>query len=162
MIRRPPRFTLSSSSAASDVYKRQQYIVSSRAQASKRQRITLSAVMFGFVIAVILGVLAWNQRNIAVDESQMRATAQIQAEHAESTAVQEAFARSTQQAIAVEQKGIAEEQGNAAEARQLAALSLNYLDSELDVALLLSIEGERKDSNYLTQGSMLTLSLIHI
>ncbi len=56
-----------------------QYILVSRAQATRRQRRTLVGVAMGLVVALALGVLAWTQRNVAVSESHMRATAQQEA-----------------------------------------------------------------------------------
>lgn len=126
-----------------------QYILASRTQATRRQRRTLFGVAFGLVVAVVLGILAWTQRNVAVSESQMRATAQVEAENAEATAVEEAFSRATQQAIAEEQRIIAELKG-------LAALSLSKQNqTQFNVALLLAIEGLRKQVNNDTKSAML-------
>ena len=92
------------------------------------------------VVAVGLGILAWTQRNLAVEEGYARATAQVEAE-------QEADARATQQSIAEEQRDIAEEQRSIAEtqmkiaeSRQLAAQGDLQMDSHLDLAFLLKVE----------------------
>lgn len=125
-----------------------QYIVASRTQATRRQRRTMTGVLVGMVVAVLLGILAWTQRNVAISESYIRATAQVQAEHAEATAVQESYFRATQQAIAEEQRNIAESKG-------LAASSLSTKDTDIDLSLLLAIEGLNKQVNYDTKNAML-------
>lgn len=126
-----------------------QYILASRTEATRRQRLTLSGVVLGLVVAIALGILAWTQRNVAVSESQMRATAQVQAEEAEATAIEEAYSRATQQAIA-------EAQTITAQSRQLAANAINFASTRLDLATLLSIEGFRTEDNFLTRGSLIS------
>ncbi|MCD6576867.1 MAG: SUMF1/EgtB/PvdO family nonheme iron enzyme [Anaerolineaceae bacterium] len=111
-----------------------QYILKSREDTTRRQRIILVSVTLGLVTSIALGILAWTQRNVAVAEG---------------------FARATQQSIAKEQRDIADEQRVVAEARQLAALSQTYVESNLDLAILLAIEGHQRDPNYLTLGSLL-------
>ncbi|MCB2209827.1 TIR domain-containing protein [bacterium] len=119
-----------------------EYILASRTQATRRQRRTLIGVVVGLVVAIVLGVLAWNQRNIAVSEGQMRATAQMEAE-------EEAHSRATQQAIAEEQRIIAESKG-------LAAQSMSKQNqTHYDVALLLGVEALKKQVNNETKSAML-------
>jgi WD40 repeat protein len=48
-----------------------EYIIASRKAAARRQRITLAAVSFGLVIAIVLAVLAWFQRNEAVRQARI-------------------------------------------------------------------------------------------
>jgi len=110
-----------------------QYILKSREDSTRRQRITLSAVGVGLVVAVGLGILAWTQRNVAVEEGNARATAQAQA--IEERAIAEAA--STQ---AVEQKNEAERQAGLARAGLFSVESLSHLDDQLSLALLLSVE----------------------
>ena len=43
-----------------------EYIIASRKAAARRQRITLGAVTFGFVVAIALAVVAWEKRTEAV------------------------------------------------------------------------------------------------
>ena len=74
------------------------------------------------VVAVGLGILAWTQRDLAV-----------------------------------EQRDIADQQRIEAEARELAALSQVHLETDLDLATLLSIEAHKRVPNYLTQGSLLSV-----
>ena len=45
-----------------------EYIIASRKAATKRQRITLGAVSFGLVVAIVLAVLAWFQRAEAITQ----------------------------------------------------------------------------------------------
>jgi len=110
------------------------YIVASRTAATRQQRRMLIGVAAALVVALALGVLAWTQRNAAV--------------RAEATAVAEANSRSTQQAIA-------EEQTISAQSRELAALSGNLLEEELDLGILLAIESFNKSESYITRGSVM-------
>lgn len=48
-----------------------QYIIASRKAAARRQRITLGAVTFGLVIALVLAVLAFYQRNLAEERRRL-------------------------------------------------------------------------------------------
>src|SRR5436309_3731745 len=43
-----------------------EYIIASRKAAARRQRITLGAVSFGFVVAIALAIVAWGKRTEAV------------------------------------------------------------------------------------------------
>jgi tetratricopeptide (TPR) repeat protein len=43
-----------------------EYIIASRKAATRRQRITLGAVSFGLVVAIVLAIVAWSQRTEAV------------------------------------------------------------------------------------------------
>ena len=44
-----------------------EYIIFSRKAAARRLRVTLGAVAFGAVVAIVLAILAWNQRTKALD-----------------------------------------------------------------------------------------------
>lgn len=57
-----------------------EYVVASRKAESGRQRVTLSAVTFGLVVAIVLGMLAWSQRNEATfqaDQARQQARAAL-------------------------------------------------------------------------------------
>ncbi len=71
-----------------------EYLLAARQAASRRQRVTLGAVFVGLLVAVVLGALAWTQRNEAVREGNRRATA-------EAVAVGESYTRATAEAVAV-------------------------------------------------------------
>src|SRR5882724_4729794 len=57
-----------------------EYIIASRKAAARRQRITLGAVTFGFVVAIVLAVLAWFQRNEAVSQANIALARQLAAQ----------------------------------------------------------------------------------
>ena len=132
-----------------------EFILKSREDATRRQRRTLMGVGAALVVAVGLGILAWTQRNLAVEEGYARATAQYEA-------IAEADARATQQAIAEEQRDIAEEQRSIAEtqmkiaeSRQLAAQGDVQMESHLDLALLLNVESCRAAQTLECQSGLL-------
>jgi WD40 repeat protein len=57
-----------------------EYIIASRKAAARRQRITLGAVTFGLVVALVLAVLAFYQRNIAEDRRRVAEARQLEAQ----------------------------------------------------------------------------------
>jgi WD40 repeat protein len=128
-----------------------QFILRSREDATRRQRMTLIGVGIGLVVAVVLGIVAWTQRNVAVAEGYARATAQNEAE-------EEAIARATQQAIAEEQRNIALEQRDAIITSQLAAQGLIEADRRFDLGILLGLEADRRAEGALwTRGNILEI-----
>jgi len=96
-----------------------QYILKSREDSTRRQRITLGSVGVGLLLSIGLGILAWTQRNVAVSEGNARATAQSEAESAQAEA---------------------ERQARLAQAGLYSVESLSHLDDQLSLALLLSVE----------------------
>ncbi len=124
-----------------------QFVLASRQDADRRQRITLGAVLVGLVIAIVLAIVAFNQsqiaqanalaeaeaRGTAVAESYTRATAEANAIHQKATAE----AAST---LAVQQRDEAQHQSRLALAGKLAAQSQLLFKDQLDLALLLSVE----------------------
>jgi len=106
-----------------------EYITAGRRAATTRQRVILGAVTFGLIVAVVLALLAWGQRNIALQQREAAVAAQA-------TAVAEAQVRATAQAVAEEQRQIAL-------ARQLAAqaeLTRNQGAGSLPLSVLLAVE----------------------
>ena len=85
-------------------------------KARQRQRLVIWTVGIGLAVALVLGVVAWGQRNQYLGETHVRATAQA----------------------------VAEEQRNIAFVRQLAAQARNLTTGHIDEALLLSIEADRR------------------
>ncbi|MFO7943973.1 MAG: TIR domain-containing protein [Anaerolineales bacterium] len=125
------------------------YILSSRQAANRRQRITLGAVTLGLVISIALGVAAWRQRNQAVTESQARATAQAEAVSERATAQ----AASTQ---SVKQKNEAERQARLARAGFLSVESFSQREDQLDLALLLALEAITQADTMQSRSSLLS------
>jgi len=100
-----------------------QFILKSREDSTRRQRLTLIGVGIGMLVAIVLGVVAWGQRNQYLEETYVRATAQAEAE---------------------QQRNIAEEQRNIAVSRQLSAQALIESDMHFDLAVLLSLESNNR------------------
>ena len=98
-------------------------------KARQRQRWVIWAVCIGLAVAISLGVLALGQRNVAVSQSDKRATAEVNAINQQSTA----------QAASTE----AIDQRNIAVTRQLASEALYQADKQFDLALLLALEADR-------------------
>lgn len=92
-----------------------QYIIASRQSATRRQRTTLGAALVAIMMMAALGILAWTQRNQAVHEGEVRATAEsiavaesTRAVNAESTAVAESTRALNAESTAVGERAIAE------------------------------------------------------
>ena len=119
-----------------------EYILKSREDATRRGRMTLMGVGAALVVAVGLGILAWTQRNLAVEEGYARATQQAVAE-----------AASTQ---AIEQKNEAERQASMAKAGLLSVEALSHLRDNFPLSLLLSIEAVRTAETLQSRSSLLT------
>jgi len=123
------------------------------ARERRRRRLTLSTVGAA-AIFLVLALLAWGQRQTAVDEAHTRATAQAQAEHSQATAVVEAKVRSTaqaqaeySQATAVAEAEVrataqaqAERQARVARIRALAGQAQSVLEQHPQRSLLLALE----------------------
>lgn len=120
---------------------RQQEKLRLEQKARGRQRLVIWAVGIGLVVAVVLGGVAWGQRNQAVSQGNLRATAQADA-------VAESNTRATAEAIAVEQRDIAV-------VRQLAAQARSMTTGHLDEALLIAIEADRRLDLSDARGSLL-------
>lgn len=103
-----------------------EYITASRRAATGRQRVIFGAVTFGLIVAVVLDLLAWGQRNVALD--------------AQATAQAEANARATSQAQAELERDRAEHQARLATSRQLAAQSRAVLKEYPQRSVLLAVE----------------------
>ena len=131
-----------------------QYVLVSRKDADRRQRITLGAVVTGMLIAITLAIVALWQGKLASSNAQL-AQANAQAEsYARATAVGESHTRATAEynainqrataqaasTLAVQQRDEALHQSKLALAGKLAAQSQLLLKDQLDLALLLSIE----------------------
>jgi WD40 repeat protein len=155
-----------------------QYILVSRSASTRRQRVTLGAVLAGLVLAIALGVVAWTQRNLAVSEGHVRATAEANAiaeanqrataqaeavaeSHARATAeaeaIDEAWARATAQVEAEEQRDEAQRQSVIALSKSLSMQALAQMEVQPDLAALLSAEAYSLDDNLQTRGALLTV-----
>lgn len=131
-----------------------QYILASRASTARGQRARLGAVSAGLIIALALAVFAFIQRNDAIDQRNISATAEAKAlaqegialaqadarATAEATAVGEANARATAQVVAETQRDEAARQARIATARQLAAEAEAAVAAYPQRALLLAVE----------------------
>jgi WD40 repeat protein len=140
------------------------FILESRQDASRRQRLTLFGVGTALVVAIGLGILAWTQRNVAVSEGSARATAQAEALQeadtratAQAEAISEANARATAQVEAERQRDEADRQTTIALSRAIALKAIEEQEVQPVLALLLAAEAFRIDDNLQTRSSLLTV-----
>jgi WD40 repeat protein len=119
-------------------------------KATHRQRMVIWAIGIGLIIAAVLGVVAWGQRNQYLAETHVRATAQSQAvDEADSRATAEVVAVHQQRAAevastqAVQQRDEAQHQAKLALASKLAAQSQLLAKEQVDLSLLLSVAASR-------------------
>jgi WD40 repeat protein len=140
-----------------------QYLIASRKDASRRQRLVLGAAVIGLVVTVGLGLTAWTQRNQAVTAGQVRSTAEAVAiaesnarATAEAEAVMEGEMRATAQADAEGKEREALEQRDIAASRQLAAQAIVHMQpDELNVALLFAVQASRIQDTLEVRSSLL-------
>jgi WD40 repeat protein len=138
----------------------------------RRQRMALWAVGVGLMVALVLGTIAWGQRNQYLNETFVRSTAEANAvaeahsrATAEANAVSESYVRATAQAlaedqrvIAVEQRQVAVDQRNIALSRQLASQALlQPANKEIGLGLLLSLEALKHADTIDARSSLLQL-----
>jgi WD40 repeat protein len=143
-----------------------QFVLASRQDVTRRQRTTLGAILAVLSIAIVLGLVAWTQRNAAIRDEHKRATAEVLAveeSHVRATAaiqaVSEAQLRATALSEAETQKLIAEQQRDIALSRQLAAQAMVLLD-EIDLSLLLSVQALKIEDSREARSSLL-YGLLH-
>ncbi|MFO8035832.1 MAG: toll/interleukin-1 receptor domain-containing protein [Anaerolineales bacterium] len=114
------------------------YILASRQARTRNQRLVFSGLAGVLVLALGLSAVAFLQRGIAVEQSQLQATA-------EARAVNEAQIRATAEAVAVAERDAraaavdeTEIQRNIALSQYLASESMNLSSAQLDMKLILS------------------------
>jgi WD40 repeat protein len=118
-----------------------EYLLASRAAATRRQRQTLIAVAAVMILSIGLGIFAWTQRNTAVSESNARATEVVVRQTAQAEAVMEADFRATAQAEAEDAQTLAEEQRDLALSGELTAYADQQLnEGDWDLSLTLAVE----------------------
>jgi len=129
-----------------------EYVLASRKDANRRQRLTLTGVTIALIVSVALGVVALWQRGIAkVNEN----TAIANAQEAEK---QKGIAQENEKtAIANEQEAI--RQAKISLSRQLVAQASNLPASDIDTALLLALAGLKNLDT--TSGRQTIMSLIN-
>lgn len=117
-------------------------------ETTRRQRTAVLAS--GMVVALILSVISFSlyrtsNRNLE------------NANVANTLVAAERNAAETAQAAAEGQRALAEQKTLQAQSGQLAAMALSKLESDFDLAVLLSVEGIRKDENFLSRDGLLTV-----
>lgn len=110
------------------------YILASRKTERKQLRILTGSAILAMIIAIALAFYALSERNAAVRESNVRATAE---------------------AVSAARLIEAERQQGIALSRQLAAQALSQLDTQFDLSLLLSVEANRVANTVEAKGSLL-------
>jgi WD40 repeat protein len=117
-------------------------------KARGRQRLVIWAVGIGLVVSLVMGVVAWGQRNQYLSETHVRATAEVNAVNQQMTAE----AAST---LAVQQSIEAQHQAKIALSGQLSAQSQTQLAHQLDLAMLLAGESYLTADTYHSRSSLL-------
>jgi WD40 repeat protein len=117
---------------------------SQRIEKQQRRRLTIG-LSIGLVIVAILAILAWQQRNLAVSETNAKATALVNVENARATAQLE--------------KEHAEEQALIANSRHLSSVAKTILETRTDLALLLAVEAAKMNWNFSTLDGL--FSVLH-
>jgi WD40 repeat protein len=123
------------------------YLLTSREFEDQQRRRVAISLSIGFIVVVVLALIAWQQKNLAVSESNAKTTALVNEKMARSTAVAEANARATAQFDA-------ENKARIVRARALAAESVALRDKNFQVSLLLGVEGYQADDNVQTRGAL--------
>jgi len=114
-----------------------EFLVQSRQTVNRQRRQITIGLGIGVIVFAILAIFAWNQRNTAVAETNAKATALVNEENAVATAQAER---------------------DRAQSGQLATIALSQIESDFNLALLLSVEGIRKDNNFLSRNSLFTVA----
>lgn len=118
----------------------QQFILASRKDALRRQRLTTGAVLTALVITILLAVFAWVQRNASIRSMEQAQISEATARSAESTAIAENLLRATAQAEA-------EAQSQVSLAHSLGSQSLLLLEDRanlLPTSVLLALESLKR------------------
>ena len=112
-----------------------EYISTSRKVAVQRQRSLTIGIGVALVLSVFMGIYAFMQRSVAVENEKKAVSSQ-------STAVANEHVAATQRAIAEEQKTLADENAQKANAQRSAAEAKIYQDrvGELDTSTLLALD----------------------
>lgn len=103
-----------------------EYVIASRKDATRRQRMTLVGVSVALIVSVALGIVAFFQRQIAVA--------------AQAEAVKERDRAVAAEASAVQERDRADLNAKVANSRELAASALNTLDVDPELSLLLGLQ----------------------
>ena len=152
----------------------QEYEENLRSNEERRRRRVIIGLSLGLILVTVIGIFAWNQRNVAVNSeattiaaSTARATAELKAKKdadARATAlINEKSARATAQAneeaansakaTAIANETEAKRQAILALSENLSALALDRIDTDYAEALLLGVESYRLlQVNELDQG----------
>ncbi len=145
-----------------------QYILASRQDTTRRQRRNFAFVVVALTVAILLGIVAWTQRNVAVAEGNARATAQVDAVKQRNVAVAQGNARATAQfeaeaasTLAVAQRNEAERQARLARSGLFSVESLSHLEDALSLALLLSVEAFNQADTLQSRSSLLSALTHH-
>lgn len=130
-----------------------EYIAESRKASTKRQRNVLIGISLALAVSVVLGVFAFFQRNIAVEQEKIAKQQEQIAKENETIAKENEKARATQQAIAEENEARAVRNEIIAEARRSAAEARIYQNQagELDLSTLLAIDSWQRSPSFLAE-----------
>lgn len=130
-----------------------EYITAGRKAATQRQRNVLVGITLALAVSIVLGVFAFFQRNIAVEQGQIAREQEQIAKENEAIAKKNELARATQQAIAEENEARAVQNETIAKAQRSAAEARIYQNQagELDLSTLLAIDSWQRSPSFLAE-----------
>ncbi len=125
-----------------------QYILDSRKSSTRRHRLVIGAITFGFIVALILALIAFmNFKNAQAQEARAwlavatAEEAKNEADKARTGAVADRNRATTAEAKSYILHDEAQTQKNIANSRELAAAALTVLDSDSELSMLLALQG---------------------
>jgi len=127
-----------------------------RAARERRRTVLFAATLGVAAVMTFLGIFGLNRSQEALRQAATAQAASTLALAQQNTAEANALARATAENAALAERDKAEQEARLATSRQLAAQALTYLDSQLDLGLLLSLEAYRTQPTFEARSSLLT------
>ncbi len=123
-----------------------EYIREGRKASSRRQRNLLIGVSIALVVSILLGIYAFIQRGVAVENETLAKNNEMLANNNAATAIANENARATQQSIAESNEALARSNEQLAQAQRSAAQAQIY-QNELDTSTLLAIDSWQRSQS---------------
>jgi len=119
-----------------------EYISASRKNATRRQRTLMTGIVLAFVVSVVLGIYAFFQRGVAVENEALARNNEVLANNNAMTAVANQYKAATQQAVAEANADLAAKRENEAKSQRSSAQAKIYegRSGELDTSTLLALD----------------------
>jgi WD40 repeat protein len=127
-----------------------------RAARERRRNLLLAAAISVAILMALLGVFGANRADEAQRQAATAQAASTLAFAQQNTAEANAQARATAEEAALTERDKAAQEALLANSGRLAAQALTYLDRQLDLGLLLSLEAYRTQTTFEARSSLLT------